>query len=400
MKIIITGASGVVGRDLVPAFLARGAQLLLVGREPSRLAKLFPSVECTSYAELTQHAKGYDGLLHLAVLNNNVAASAEEFVHANTDLTASLVDIAKQAGIARFVYMSTTQALDDRNRSSYATSKRTASNAVLAAQGVETRVIYPSAIVGDQLNGRLALLNAASPSLRKGLLELYSAITPVADHAAVATACWNALNAPDFPQQTVVSRDQSKNSAFLWIKRCTDVLVALAILVPFCWLLVAIWLAVKLQSRGPGIFAQERVGQDGRIFTCFKFRTMAQDSPNVGTHEASTSLVTPLGKVLRSTKLDELPQAINILLNQMSLVGPRPSLPNQAQVISEREKLGVLTVKPGITGLAQVKKVDMSQPATLAQWDAQYVQLRSLRLDLSIALQTLRGKGGGDAMAP
>ncbi|MBE7734532.1 sugar transferase [Devosia sp. CC-YST696] len=265
---------------------------------------------------------------------------------------------------------------------------------------METRVLYPSAIIGDQLTGRLAVLNWVAPPLRHYLLCSYGAITPVVSHAAVVDACWNALNAGDFPAKTVVTSDQTRNPVFRWVKRCIDVLVALTILVPFSWLLLTVWLGVRLQSRGPGLFTQKRVGQDGRIFTCYKFRTMAQGSPNVGTHEVSVSLVTPLGKWLRRTKLDELPQAINILLNQMSLVGPRPSLPNQAEVIEERRKRGVLAVKPGITGLAQVNKIDMSQPATLAKWDAQYIQLRSLRLDLSIIVETLKGRGGGDAMTP
>ncbi|RYD68852.1 MAG: sugar transferase [Verrucomicrobiaceae bacterium] len=182
------------------------------------------------------------------------------------------------------------------------------------------------------------------------------------------------------------------------MKRCVDLGAALVILLPFFWLLALIWLAVRLQSPGPGIFAQKRIGKSGQVFTCYKFRTMAEGTPNVGTHEASATMVTPLGKLLRRTKLDELPQAINILLNQMSLVGPRPCLPNQDKVISERQKLNALSIKPGITGLAQINQIDMSQPELLARWDARYVKLRSLRLDLTILFRTALGGGHGDPM--
>jgi lipopolysaccharide/colanic/teichoic acid biosynthesis glycosyltransferase len=398
VKIVITGASGSIGRRLVSDFLARGAQLLLVGRNPAALQVIFPNVECCDYTALDERGRDYDGLLHLAVLNNNVQASDNEFDLANVNLTETVLLSARRARIARLVYTSTVQALDEQNASPYAKSKKRASERVAAEQALDTRILYLSAVIGDQPTGRMAIFGKLPPLMRKPLLALYSAITPVTDIADVSIACWDALTQQDHPRLRIIARDQSKNFAFSVIKRCVDLTAALVILIPFIWLLAGLWLIVRLQSRGPGIFAQKRVGQNGQVFTCYKFRTMSEGSPNVGTHEAPTSLVTPFGKVLRRTKLDELPQAYNILLNQMSLVGPRPCLPNQNVVIAERLKLGVLEVKPGITGLAQIKRVDMSQPELLAHWDARYVKLRSLRLDLSILVRTLLGRGNGDAM--
>lgn len=398
MKIVVTGASGSIGRPLVKALLSRGAELLLVGRNPQVLRTLFSGVECCSYEDMAKSAQGHDGLLHLAVLNNNASASADGFLKVNRDLTMAVLQAARDADIARFVYVSTVQALDADNRSPYAASKRLASEQVAAAEGVETRVLYLAAVIGDRLTGRLAILDRGPRFLRAPLLQLYSAITPVTDIATVADACWQALTGSDGPRQQIVARDQSANLVFAATKRGVDLVAALVILLPFIWLLAIIWLAVRLQSPGPGIFAQRRIGQHGQVFTCYKFRTMADGSPNVGTHEASTALVTPLGAFLRRTKLDELPQAFNILLNQMSLVGPRPCLPSQDAVIAERQKLGVLSIKPGITGLAQIKQVDMSQPALLAHWDATYARLRSLRLDIAILIKTALGRGNGDAM--
>lgn len=398
MRIVVTGASGFIGRPLVKDFLARGAQLLLVGRDPERLRYLFPGVESCSYEGMAERSQGYDGLLHLAVLNNNVTASAAEYREVNVELTKTVLLAAQRAGIPRFVYASTVQALAARNQSPYASSKRIASRHLAAAESMDVRILYLAAVVGETLSGRMAIIGRAPMQIRRHLIELYSALTPVTDVATVAAACWEALSDADAPREQIIARDQTQNPAFKSIKRCTDLVAALVILIPFSWLLAIIWLAVRLQSPGPGIFAQPRVGQNGQVFTCYKFRTMSKDSPNVGTHEASTSLVTPLGKVLRRTKLDELPQALNILLNQMSLVGPRPCLPQQEAVIAERQKRGVFTVKPGITGLAQVGHIDMSQPQELALWDARYVKLRSFRLDLSILVQTALGRGSGDAM--
>lgn len=398
MRIVITGASGSIGRPLVREFLARGAQLLLVGRDPEKLRALFPGIECCSYDDLPDRARNYDGLLHLAVLNNNVAAERADYDSINLDLTETLLAVAKRADIARFVYASTVQALQERNLSPYAASKRKASQSVAAAEGIDTRILYLAAVVGEPLTGRMAIIGKLPALLRKPLLECYAAVTPVAAIEDVIAACWQALGTADGPRQQIVARDQSQNLIFAVTKRVVDLVGALIILVPFIWLLAIIWLAVRLQSAGPGIFAQKRVGHGGRIFTCYKFRTMAEGSPNVGTHEASTALVTPIGKFLRRTKLDELPQAFNILLDQMSFVGPRPCLPNQSEVIAERDKLGVLAAKPGITGLAQINQVDMSEPERLAQWDQRYMKLQSLRLDLTILIKTALGRGNGDAM--
>ena len=99
------------------------------------------------------------------------------------------------------------------------------------------------------------------------------------------------------------------------------------------------------------------------------------------------------------TKIDELPQVLNIFKNEMSLIGPRPCLPVQEELIQARQALGVLSVKPGISGLAQINNIDMSDPELLARWDAKYIHLRSLLLDLKIFIATVLGRGQGDKVS-
>lgn len=123
---------------------------------------------------------------------------------------------------------------------------------------------------------------------------------------------------------------------------------------------------------------------------------MALGTRVAGTHEVSAASVTSVGKFLRSSKLDELPQLWNVLRGEMSLVGPRPCLPVQEELIEERRKRGVLEVLPGITGLAQVEGIDMSDPQKLASRDADYTNSRSFGLDLKIIARTLFGGGSGD----
>ena len=147
---------------------------------------------------------------------------------------------------------------------------------------------------------------------------------------------------------------------------------------------------------GSPIFLQERVGRDKRPFTVIKFRTMYRDTDSVATHLASSSSITPFGKFLRRTKLDELPQLWNVLRGEMSLVGPRPGLFNQSELTEARERYGVFAVRPGITGRSQVHKIDMSTPELLAETDAAMISEMSLLNYFRYLFQTIAGKGLGD----
>jgi len=153
---------------------------------------------------------------------------------------------------------------------------------------------------------------------------------------------------------------------------------------------------IGLFDTGSPIFRQVRVGRHQRPFTLVKFRTMAQGTASVPTHLACSSSVTRFGSFLRRTKLDELPQLWNVLKGEMSLVGPRPGLFNQHELTKERAKRGVFAVRPGITGLAQVRGVDMSTPALLAEMDQKMIFSLTLATYVKYIVQTLIGGGTGD----
>lgn len=151
-------------------------------------------------------------------------------------------------------------------------------------------------------------------------------------------------------------------------------------------------------STGSPLFRQTRVGRNQQPFTLIKLRTMHPDTESVATHLANPAAVTPMGALLRRTKLDELPQLWNVLKGEMSLVGPRPCLFSQTELIEERAARGVFAVRPGITGLAQINKIDMSTPKLLAQTDAQMLQELGLITYFSYIIQTISGAGRGDRM--
>ena len=157
---------------------------------------------------------------------------------------------------------------------------------------------------------------------------------------------------------------------------------------------------IGLFDTGSPLFFQQRVGRNKRPFTLVKFRTMKKGTASVASHLAQPASITKVGKFLRRTKLDELPQLWNVLIGDMSLVGPRPNLFNQEDLIRERDALGVYDVRPGITGLAQINGIDMSTPRLLAETDARMIRELTLQKYFSYIFQTVAGKGAGDSVKP
>ncbi|MCL9775550.1 sugar transferase [Vibrio methylphosphonaticus] len=180
--------------------------------------------------------------------------------------------------------------------------------------------------------------------------------------------------------------------------RLLDFLIAFFGLV-FLWPILVIVTIVGFFDTGSPIFIQERVGRNKRPFNLIKFRTMSMETESVASHLASRSSITKLGAFLRKTKIDELPQLINVVKGEMSLVGPRPNLFNQEELILARDALGVYGVLPGVTGLAQVSNIDMSTPELLAKTDKKMIDTLTLSHYFRYILATATGKGMGDRVS-
>jgi len=181
------------------------------------------------------------------------------------------------------------------------------------------------------------------------------------------------------------------------MKRLLDLLVSVPMLILTAPIVLLCCLLIRLDSPGNAIFSQTRVGQHRRTFTLYKLRTMAKDTGDRASHETGSDKITKIGSFLRWSKLDELPQLYNVVRGDMSLVGPRPCLPVQTELIEAREALGVHAAKPGITGPAALAGIDMSTPQKLAEADANYVRDIGLGSDLKFLFATLF-KGKGDAV--
>ena len=181
------------------------------------------------------------------------------------------------------------------------------------------------------------------------------------------------------------------------MKRAFDLIVGLLLLLPAILIVGFCAVLIRLDTDGSPLFLQSRVGRDGREFRLIKLRTMRVGTAIGASHEVGASTVTRVGAALRRFKIDELPQLWSVLIGDMSLVGPRPCLPTQHELIREREAKGVYQIRPGITGLAQANGIDMSNPIRLAEVDGSYVQHRTFCGDVGILIKTLTGGGFHDA---
>ncbi len=187
--------------------------------------------------------------------------------------------------------------------------------------------------------------------------------------------------------------------AYMIIKSILDFLISLLALTVLILPLVILALIIKLDDRGPVFFKQKRIGKDQKHFMMLKFRTMRTDTPkDTATHLLTDpqQYITKVGRFLRKTSLDELPQLINILAGHMSIVGPRPALWNQFDLMEEREKYGVHQVRPGLTGWAQVNGRDELEIPMKAKLDGEYIEKFGLWMDIRCFFATfgiLNGKG-------
>ncbi len=176
------------------------------------------------------------------------------------------------------------------------------------------------------------------------------------------------------------------------MKRLFDLVISLMVLIVFAPVFIFIAVAIKLDSEGNILYCQERVGKGSRPFKMYKFRTLVADADKIGTHQTTFDdpRITKVGRLLRKTSLDELPQLLNVLKGDMSLVGPRPDVPAQKVDYTEEQWAKRTSVLPGITGLAQATLRSMATPEERLNLDFEYIERVSFFFDLWIILLTVK----------
>lgn len=401
--IVLTGASGFVGAQLVSR-LPRDRSLLLVSRNAEALRALFPDEDVCDYEALRDRDLIGAVFIHLAARNNDFPGTLAEFNAANVDHLLQTAAAAKKGGAVRFINLCTSHALAPKAGDAYGLSKMAGARELAITWPEGSVNLYVPAVYGEEFRGRLASLNGLPDFARPMARAIMRQLKPMISIDNLASELRAIASQSSQPSDTWRTERYAADvvrpiGIYAATKRSIDLLGALAVLMLAGWAMVLIALYIRLDSKGPAIFAQRRVGRHGRIFTCYKFRTMAVGTAQAGTHEISAAMVTRSGSFLRRTKLDELPQIANVFMNEMGLVGPRPCLPSQTELVERRTARGVLELKPGITGLAQINDIDMSDPSRLAAWDSRYGVFRTVLSDCVILARTVLGKGAGDRVS-
>ena len=383
----MAGSSGLVGSQLVHLLSQEEHELLLVSEDPAEIGAKFPSVAAGAYAEWEHLAKGFDVFLQMDLPISPVTGKSGKLNRAAPGSSARLSSAAKRIGIPRFVQCASFRALTDRPGSPYAQSVASEYEEVLQNFGESAELIFLGRIAGSRY-ARRKFWHFRYPERFDFLSsEILSAIIPTTQIEDLAKF----LSSPRVFGQSrtlVLTDGNAKNFTYSIWRAAVDGVFVVAVLLLAPLLLIA-WIAVLIESGRPGIFSQDRVGERGSIFRCFKIRTMRTGTSLIATHKVGTDAVTRVGGFLRRFKIDELPQVWNVFRGEMSVVGPRPCLPNQHEVVRSRLAHDVIDYRPGLTGWAQACGVDMRDPDTLAILDAQYLSLRSVWFDAFVIARTL-----------
>lgn len=399
-RFLLIGGSGFLGRQIARRLVKMGHRVAISTRRRDEL-KAPAGVMVMDQSEASDTLSSFDAVVILSVVNNDISASLEEVRLTNVECPRILAQQLANVPGSVFVAFGSVHAEDLRRTDPYSRSKRELRKALEQVEGVAGRLFIIPPAYGDEFVRKLRQIDRMPGSLRRAAICLIGAFKPLVHVDLIVAQLMREVAAESPPSGLIVRRiadDQSSNPVYRAVTRALDLILALGVLGGFFWLMILIALFIRVGSRGPALFLQPRVGQDGELFICRKFRTMLLGAPQVGTHEISPDMTTPIGRSLRKWKLDELPQIFNVLRNEMSWVGPRPNLPVQSELTEERRKRGVLKIKPGITGLAQVRDIDMSDPVHLAEVDAEFLFLRSIPLYFRLLLQTFLGQGRGDRL--
>lgn len=188
---------------------------------------------------------------------------------------------------------------------------------------------------------------------------------------------------------------------YKYIKSVLDFVLSALGLIVLLLPIVVTAIVVYVDDPGKVFFSQKRIGKNGKVFELYKFRTMKMDTPKymaTSSVDSPSRYITSVGRILRKFSLDEIPQLFNVLKGDMSLVGPRPLIPNEEEIHTMRKRFGVYTVRPGMTGLAQINGRDLVSPVDKVRWDVRYVERFGFLLDMKIAFATVPKIFGGEGI--
>ena len=394
MKIAISGASGYIGKQLVKLLRLDTHKLLVIGRDKKKLKNIFPDLEACNYEEMENRISGFDIFINLTTMNNYEKQSFASFKRVNLDLSLWILKKASKAKIEKIINFSSIHCLDKEKKDFYSSSKRELLEAIEKSNLNVTTLLLP-AVYGTTFTGKMAFINYLPNTLRNITLPVIKSLKATVNISLIYKVVIN-ITKVNSPKKTICSDDQNKNVIYKLWSKFIDISFVTTVLFLFWWVFLIIAFIIKFSSKSSSLYKQSRLGKNKQKFICYKFRTMALNTPELPTHKVENSSVTKFGKFLRKYKLDELPQILNIIKGEMSLIGPRPCLESQDILIKERIYRNIFKINPGITGLSVIQNIVMDTPIKLSELDEQYYKTRSISLDFIILVRTFLGFGFSD----
>ena len=387
-KIVIAGGTGFVGSRIAQVLAKCGHTVLVLSRQPdANKQNSCGGVEYSNYADFERLSDQFDLFINLVAKNNNSRFTFEQYKLVNVDFARYLANLASKKNIPVYLYFSTSHTIFGNEKGFYAETKSIGERIQEKVIKNKFVVIYPPLIYGESWSGSLSFLNSFPRILSTKIFTLIKIIKPSVNIDQIISICRDIDKNSN--SKIFISDDLDQNRAYGVFKLCLNGVFCIAAITIIFVIFPALFCLIKADSPGPVLFKQSRLGKGKKPFNCYKFRTMYSSTKETATHEAKKGSITRVGGFLRKTKIDELPQCINIILGQMDLIGYRPNLKSQELLKRERDTLGVYDKKPGITGLSQVSGLDMSQPSELAQTDHIYHKYRCVKLDILILIKTL-----------
>lgn len=385
MKIVVFGASGNVGSVITERLKEAGHTLLLISQGPTGILVTSSEIRFIATEDWESQAQGFDVFLFMPGIARR--PKEDQTIKDDMDVAIFLLEASNRAGIPRFVCQLSFRDLvrkpGEHSLDGFLSRRDWVNNYFSG----HVDVVYTGILVHHTDPDKLWFFPRISKIFEDSISSVLSAFLPMTSVESIVEYFSHPDPLAD-GRRSILTDSKSENLTYrIWQAALNLTFVVSVALLSFP--LFLFWTAIVVQSGRPGFFLQDRIGRGGKSFKCAKLRTMKKGTESVGTHLVRDEAITEFGRFLRRFKLDELPQAVNIASGQMCLVGPRPSLPGQVEVIEARETSGVMGLKPGLTGWAQVKGIDMSEPGRIAELDAQYLRLQSVWLDLLILKRTL-----------
>ena len=374
------GASSILGSEIVARLERAGHEVLVLSDGPKESEENLPEAATANHGSWGVVPGGVQVYLHFQTSCDCGTDGLDAKGCPISGMLGDDMSAAEKVGVVRKIQIAPLA-------SRFSRPGEAGHHRIVRGMGLASELVYVGYL--HDKNGKL-LPNVFGPF--RGWLKAipFPLVAPIVPTTAVDRLITYVSNpVSSSPGQDVFLTDKkAENAVYRVWQVALDMLFVLSVLLLFPMLAIA-WLVVR-SGGSPGLLRQIRIGYGSQPFRCLKLRTMKIGTPSRGTHLVGSEAITPFGRILRKSKIDELPQAWNVLRREMTLVGPRPSLPEQVDVISFRHQRGVLSLRPGLTGWAQIHGVDMRNAELIAKYDSEYLGLQSVIIDLLILKATIR----------